>query len=276
VSSLSRCVEGCLIAALWMVTASRRQIRHQLLIQAALLCLLATTAFVADRDAGLGPGDLPTLVLLAGLVLPTVMVHEVSHGWVAYKLGDPTAKERGRLSFNPLKHMSFKWTILFPITTYYLFRVALILPKPVPINPRNFKNPRKGIMQVGIAGPAVNILLMLFFAAILSSGLVPDEGAGALVRQLLAVLIILNMVLAMFNLIPIPPLDGSRLLIGLLPAKQAAFLIRVQILGLLFIFAVVIGAAMSVGIAQVLLPPIKFVWGLLGLDVGELEAMFAE
>ena len=130
-------------------------------------------------------------------------------------------------------------------------------------------------MWVGLAGPAVNIFLMLFFAAILGSGLFPDAGkVWPFVRLFLMVLIILNMVLAMFNLIPIPPLDGSRLLIGLLPARPAAFLMRVQILGLLFIFAVVIGTEKSIGIENVLRHPIELVWRLLGLDVMELRETF--
>ncbi|NQT84802.1 site-2 protease family protein [bacterium] len=279
---LHRFLEGSLIAALWVVSASSRKIKYRKVIQAILLTLLVAMVLLVHMDYGSGSGDLSTVLLLlflAPLVLMTVIVHEVSHGWVALQLGDPTPKEKGRLTFNPFKHVSFKWTILFPITTFYLFTVALIMPKPVPINPRNFRNPKTDIMWVGLAGPAVNIFFMLFFALILSSGVIPDTGmVWPHIRLFLMVLVIVNMVLAMFNLIPIPPLDGSRVLVGLLPAKHTAFLMkaRVQILGLLFIFTVVIGTAMSIGIARVLIPPIEFVWGILGLDRGEFRGMFAD
>jgi Zn-dependent protease len=275
VSWLYRVLEGTLIAALWFLVTMRREIRYRRAVQVVLLISLAVTV-VFHLEVYKAPlGEITALVLLAPLVLLTVIVHEISHGWVALQLGDPTAKDQGRLTLNPLKHMSFRWTVLFPITTLYLFTVALILPKPVPINPRNFENPRRDIMWVGVAGPAVNIFFMLFFALILGSGVIPAEGIGAFVRLLLTILIIVNMVLASFNLIPIPPLDGSRLLVGLLPPKQALLLIRGQRVGLGFIFAVVIGTAVFVGIDRVFFPWIKLVWQVLGLDVIELENMLA-
>jgi Zn-dependent protease len=238
--------------------------------------MLAAIVLFVGRGYEEGIGDLTAIALLAVLVLPTVMIHEISHGWVAFRLGDPTAKERGRLTFNPLKHVSFRWTVLFPMTVYYFFKVPLILPKPVPINPRRFLNPRKSIMWVGLAGPAVNIFLMLLFAVILGSGGIRDAGVGRTVRQLLMVLVVLNMGIATFNLIPIPPLDGSRLLIGILPARQSTSLIRMERLGLLFIFAVVIATAMSVGLDRVAIPVIEFGLRALGLNVGEFRQMLAE
>ena len=290
---LYRSVEGVLIAALWVISSARRKIRYRKAAQVILLVALAGTVVLGlftnketetggrKRPAAADSNMLPVMEILAialaaPLVLLAVITHEISHGWVALQLGDPTAKDRGRLTFNPLKHMSFKWTLLFPITTFYLFRVALIMPKPVPINPRNFENPRRDIMWVGMAGPAVNIFFMLFFAAILRSGIVPAEGVGSAIRFLLTVLIIINMILATFNLLPVPPLDGSRLLIGLLPPKQGNFLIRAQRVGLGLIFAGVIGVAVFVGIDRVFVPWIEFVWRILGLDVAELRNMLAE
>jgi len=273
VSWLNKGLEGFLIAALWLVSIPRREIKQRKVIQALLLSTLAAVAIFVGRDYEEGIGDLSGILFLAVLFLPTVMVHEISHGWVALQLGDPTAKERGRLTFNPVKHVSFKWTVLLPITVYYLFEVPLILPKPVPINPRNFHEPRKSIMWVGLAGPAVNVFFMLFFTLILGSGIIPDSGVGTFVRQLLMILIVLNMGIAMFNLLPIPPLDGSRVLMRILPVRQTASLMRVERLGLLFIFAVVIGTAVSVGLDRVLIPVIEFVLRALGLDVREFRAM---
>jgi len=274
VSWFCRIVQGALIAGLWVVSSAPRQVKHRKVIQAILFASLGATVLFVGKELKAGIGNLSTILLLAPLVLPTVMIHEVSHGWAALQLGDPTAKEKGRLTFNPVKHMSFKWTVLLPISVYYLFGVPLILPKPVPINPRNFEHPRKGIMLVGLAGPAVNIFLMLFFALVLGSEVIPNGGVGSFVREVLIVLIVVNMVLAMFNLMPIPPLDGSRFLIGVLPARHAHFMMRVQILGLLFIFALVIGTHKSVGIDAIVRPCVEFVWRMLGLDVNELRAMF--
>ena len=261
-----RTLEGLLIAALWLVSTTSRKIRYRKVIQAILLVSLVVGVVFFHKIYEADIAEVLAIAVLAPLVLMTVIAHEVGHGWVALQLGKPLPKGNGRLTFNPLKHMSFKWTVLFPITTFYFFKLALILPKAVPFNPRNFGNSRTGIICVGLAGPAANILLMLFFAAILGSGVMPNVGIGTFVRELLGVLIIINMVLAMFNLIPIPPLDGSRLLIGLLPARHVAVLMRVQILGLLLIFALVIVTHKSVGIDRVLVPPIRFVWGILGLD----------
>jgi Zn-dependent protease len=268
-------VEGALIAALWLVTTARRTIKYRRAVELVLLASLVATVIFHFEIYKAPLGEITAVVLVAPLVLLTVIIHEISHGWVALQLGDPTAKQQGRLTLNPLKHMSFRWTVLFPITTLYLFTVALILPKPVPINPRNFEEPRKGIMLVGLAGPAVNLFFMFFFALILGSGVIPAEGIGAFVRSLLAILIIVNMILAVFNLIPIPPLDGSRLLIGLLPPKEALFLVRIQKLGLGFIFAVVIGTAVFVGIQRIFFPLIEFAWRFLGLDMMELRELLS-
>lgn len=272
--------EGSLIGALWLVSGRVRQRKYRMPMQVFLLLALIVAVALVHVDFEADPPELTVillLLLLPPLVLMSVIVHEVSHGWMALQLGDPTPREKGRLTFNPLKHMSFKWTILFPITTFYLFGLFLILPKPVPINPRNFENPRKDIMWVGLAGPAVNIFFMLAFAFILGTNVIPHGEVGSFVRQLIIGLIIVNMVLAMFNLIPIPPLDGSRVLAGLLPARQTAFLMgkRVQILGLLLVFTIVIGAAVRFGLEVVLDPPIRFVWKILGLDQGELERLLA-
>jgi Zn-dependent protease len=271
-----------LIAALWLVSTVFHQAKYRKLMQALLLISLVTVVLLLNMDLGAEEqsafGDVSTLLLLLllpPLVLMSVIAHEVSHGWVALQLGDPTARQKGRLTFDPFRHLSFRWTVLFPITTFYLFGLGFIMPKPVPINPRNFENPRKDIMWVGLAGPAINIFIVLFFALILGSGVIPHGDVGSPVRAFIMLLIIVNAILAMFNLIPIPPLDGSRVLAGLLPARQTAFLMgkRIQILGLVLVFTLVIGTHKSIGIDQVLITPIRFVWGVLGLDRGELETL---
>lgn len=266
-----RVAEGIFIFALWAVTVSRRASPVRASAQGTLLLFLAVTVFFHLEVYRASPAEVAMLAPLPLLVLMSVILHEVSHGWVALQLGDPTARERGRLTFNPAKHASFRWTVLLPITTLYLFGVTLMMPRPVPINPRNFEDPRRGIMWVGLAGPAVNIFLMLLFAMLLGSGIVPAHGIGSFIRFLLTVLIIINMILATFNLLPIPPLDGSRVLIGLLPPKPAFCLIRGQRVGLGLIFVAVIGTAVFVGMERVFVPWIEFVWRFIGLDIADLH-----
>lgn len=146
------------------------------------------------------------------LVLVTITVHELAHGYAAYLIGDPTAKNAGRLSLNPLVHLD-------PLGAILLFVVGFGWAKPVPINPFFFKGNRsRGIMLVSVAGPLANLLLALILA--LSIPFVSGLGINAL--QIVANGIFLNIYMALFNLIPIPPLDGSKILAGLIP-KGAAY-----------------------------------------------------
>jgi Zn-dependent protease len=148
------------------------------------------------------------------LLLVSLVMHELAHGWVAWKLGDPTAKLHGRLTLNPLKHLDVWGTIALVVTFVgsggsFFFGWA----KPVPISPWHFKDPQRGMMLVGAAGPAANFAL-----ALISAGLVWLTYTWSLfAAQALALAFLLNVVLGVLNLIPIPPLDGSRVVGGFLP-----------------------------------------------------------
>lgn len=157
-------------------------------------------------------------------ILPVVFaitVHEVAHGWVAKKYGDNTADSQGRLTLNPIKHIDLVGTIIIPglllITgTGFIFGWA----KPVPVDPRNFKNPRADMAVVALAGPVSNILMAIFWALIARVGMTIGSGAAMVAEPLIYTGIAgisINLVLALVNLLPIPPLDGSRILSGLLP-----------------------------------------------------------
>lgn len=173
-----------------------------------------------------------------------VMLHEIAHGYVAYRLGDPTARALGRLSLNPLRHIDPVMTLLLPAVL-----IALGSPivfggaKPVPINPLYFKNPRRGMVWVALAGPVTNLLIGAVCIAILHVVRFPETQSTALIilMNLIAVWLIysvlINAVLAAFNLVPIPPLDGGRVAVGLLPRPLAILLARLEPYGLLIVFA---------------------------------------
>ena len=181
-------------------------------------------------------GDSP-LMMISGVVviLMSLTVHEVSHGYAAYKLGDPTAKNAGRLSLNPLKHLD-------PIGALMLFIFGFGWAKPVPVNPYYFEGDRrKGMMMVSFAGPASNLLLAFILIAIYSIGHFGTLSyAYSMTGLILYRAITLNVYLAIFNLIPIPPLDGSKILAGILPQATAyKFLNTVGQYGFLILMALV-------------------------------------
>lgn len=148
----------------------------------------------------------------AVVVIFSITSHEASHGFAADRLGDPTARQNGRLTLNPIPHIDPFFTLLLPLLlllsgTGFVFGGA----KPVPVNVSRLRNPRRDWALVGLAGPAMNLLLALILAAFLSLAIhVGNVGRGAPLEEILAVGIFVNVLLAVFNLIPIPPLDGSR------------------------------------------------------------------
>lgn len=150
----------------------------------------------------------------------SIVLHEMAHGYVALLFGDRTAKERGRLTLNPIPHIDPTWTVVIPVIAYILSKGSFIIggAKPVPVNPYNFRRKVLGDICVSVAGVAVNLLIavvmiLLLKVVLLFSGWAQAELAG----HVLLKVALLNIVLAMFNLIPIPPLDGSHLFKYLLP-----------------------------------------------------------
>ena len=165
--------------------------------------------------------------LLAIPLLYSIIIHELAHGWVAYRMGDPTAKQMGRLSLNPLKHLD-------PIGTLMLFIFGFGWAKPVPINLSYVRDLRKGLILVSSAGIVANMFLA--FLAFLLEGILSPSPRGSL-RLLLYYLAQINIILASFNLIPIPPLDGSKILMGFLPERSRYAFSRLEPYGFFIIIA---------------------------------------
>jgi len=185
-----------------------------------------------------------------------IVCHEVGHGYVAWRLGDPTAKAMGRLTLNPLPHIDPTGALVFVVTALFS-PIVFGWAKPVPINPRYFKDPRKGMVLVSLAGPGVNIALAVLFAALLKVIQVVDPGEGSWLLSVLYPLflicqagVIINLVLAFINLVPIPPLDGSKIVAGLLPPLAARRYLAVERYG--FIVLVLLLATGLLG--KILLP----------------------
>jgi len=163
---------------------------------------------------------LKAVVLLPALVM-AIVCHEVAHGWVALMLGDPTAKERRRLTLNPLRHADPVGTVLLPGALALMNLPIFGWARPVPVNKWRLRNPRFGMMAVAAAGPATNLLLAAL-ASVALGLLSPDpQGLGALAGSSLVAFIEINIFLALFNLLPIPPFDGSHVVEGLLPEPLA-------------------------------------------------------
>lgn len=159
-----------------------------------------------------------------------VVIHEFAHGWMAYKLGDPTAKYSGRLTLNPIAHIDLIGTIALPL--FLVITGSPILfgwAKPIPVNFLGLRNPKKDMIWVGLAGPGANILLAIVISLIIKLKMI------FLPLQVLEYFMLLNLVLATFNLIPIPPLDGSRVVMGLLPPKLAYQYMRLERFGFIII-----------------------------------------
>ena len=198
-------------------------------------------------------------IQVISVILFAVILHEYSHGWIAEKLGDPTARLSGRLTFNPLKHIDPVGTVLVPLALKLMGFVPLGWAKPVPVNFSNLRNPRRDMIWVALAGPGSNLLAAFVLSRLLF--LV----SPLWLYKILALLIMVNLVLAVFNLIPIPPLDGSRVLMGLLPLPWARKFASMERFGFLILIVL-----LNLGILQGIWTVVLILAMLLGVDLSVL------
>jgi len=174
------------------------------------------------------------LFFAIAILIMSVVVHEVSHGYSAYLLGDPTAKYAGRLTLNPIKHLDFFGSFVVPMITYLLGGFIIGWAKPVPYNPYNLKNQKWGPAIVGGSGPASNFLIALVFGLLLRFG-APLSFLPASFFQIAAWVVFINLVLGIFNLVPVPPLDGSKILFAILPYKWRHIQFFMERYGIFFV-----------------------------------------
>lgn len=185
------------------------------------------------------------------IIIVSMVLHELAHGVVAYLLGDDTAKSEGRLSLNPLKHLDPVMSVIVPFLLYISGGVVFGGAKPVPINTRNLKGGAWGMALVGIAGPATNFILALlgFLIGIWTGNLVAENGvvylANGMVSQIFAEVVMVNLGFMIFNLIPIPPLDGSRVLYAIMPDGVRDFMERIEPIGIVIVMILVMVGATS-------------------------------
>lgn len=197
------------------------------------------------------------------ILLFSIILHEYSHGYIAYKNGDDTAYLMGRLTFNPIKHIDMFGTIILPVICYISHIPMFGWAKPVPVNFLRLNNPKTDMAKVAFAGPASNLLLVTI-CVILYKLLILSGSQNIMFFKILSYTIMINLLLAIFNLIPVPPLDGSKIVASFLPNQQSLKFLRLERYGMIFVVILII----SGGFRIIILPVLDFFLNLINLIIG--------
>lgn len=209
--------------------------------------------------------DLTLVSKIAIWAVPVIFgitVHEVAHGWVANRFGDPTARQAGRLTLNPVKHVDPVGTLVVPMLLMLFSNFILGWAKPVPVDARRLRNPRRDMAVVALAGPGANVLMALFWALVVKLALFYDTllGSAALPLIYMGVAgVFINTILCVLNLLPLPPLDGGRVLTSLVPPSWTPVMARIEPFGILIILVLLVTGVL----AHILYPTFDFVASLL-------------
>ena len=183
---------------------------------------------------------IPTLAIL----ILSLSFHEAAHAWVADRLGDPTARMLGRLTLNPLAHIDWIGTVLFPLIAFSTGAPLIGWAKPVPVSMLNLKAPRRDFAIVAAAGPASNLVIAVAAATIMEvTGIRPQVAGGEFLGRLLTLTIFMNVLLAVFNMIPVPPLDGGNVLAGLAPEPVGRIIDQLRPYGIFILYALLLTGA---------------------------------
>ena len=206
-----------------------------------------------------------TVAIGALPVLFAITLHEAAHGYVARHFGDPTADKAGRISLNPLRHIDPVGTILLPLLTFAMGGILFGWAKPVPVNFAALRNPKKDMLWVAIAGPASNLVMAMGWTMIYKLGLMfPENYFADPLLGMAKIGMIINVVLMVLNLLPLPPLDGGRVAVSLLPHRQAFQLSKVEPYGMFILIFLAVTPVLS----WILSPIIALVFKLLSLLFG--------
>lgn len=190
--------------------------------------------------------ELATILPSLAVLILSLSFHEAAHAWAADRLGDPTARHLGRLTLNPLSHIDWMGTVLFPLIAFASGIPLIGWARPVPVDMRNLRSPRKDFALVALAGPVSNLALAavggLVLEALLAAG--AGESPSLLVRTLFMA-VLLNVMLAVFNMVPVPPLDGGNVLMGVVPWQAARWINWLRPYGFFIIYALMLSGVLS-------------------------------
>jgi Zn-dependent protease len=203
------------------------------------------------------------------ILIFSIVIHEFAHGWMADSLGDPTARHMGRLTLNPIPHIDLMGSIIIPLFLL-LSNSGFIIgwAKPVPYNPYNLKDQKKGPALVGAAGPISNLTIALVFGIIIRILLMQGFAIDSNIIMLFSIIVFYNILLAVFNLVPIPPLDGSKILFHFLPYSMRGVRETLERNGMLFLILFIFFGF------QLIIPIMLFLFSLITGDIGLLNAVF--